>query len=254
MTPELFDTLGGGLFFLVLAVAVGTAISLRNGHYSGVSVNAYFVSLLIISVASLLGAKAYGLIERGGSVLPFMAELRSGFRYPGAILAIVPAFFIARMVSGVSPALLADTVTPSIGFALAVFRIGCLAGGCCWGTPTRLPWGVTFPSHSFAWTGQVRAGLIGAHETSTLAIHPLQAYFAFVAILLALLSLWLLRIRQYPGQVFLVFTLLYGVSQYALEYLRGSPLPHVQALALASAAMAGVGLIAGHRYRRGQPV
>jgi phosphatidylglycerol:prolipoprotein diacylglycerol transferase len=49
-----------------------------------------------------------------------------------------------------------DVVVIGLLVALAFGRIGCFLNGCCYGEPTKMPWGVRFPYGSLAYNSQVR--------------------------------------------------------------------------------------------------
>jgi phosphatidylglycerol:prolipoprotein diacylglycerol transferase len=48
-----------------------------------------------------------------------------------------------------------DVLAVGLMSALVLGRIGCFLNGCCYGKPTRLPWGVRFPYYSFAYHSQI---------------------------------------------------------------------------------------------------
>ncbi len=87
-----------------------------------------------------------------------------------------------------------------IALGLAIGRIGCFLGGCCYGTPTALPWGVDFGD------GVPR--------------HPTQLYEAAFA-LVALVALRVLRGRvSTPGRLFGGLMIAYFAFRFAEEFLR----------------------------------
>ena len=92
--------------------------------------------------------------------------------------------------------------------------MGCFLAGCCWGTPTQLPFGVIFRSElAHTITGvplQVR-------------LHPTQLYEAAVVLLVIPFLMWLRKRRSFSGQVILVYVLFYAVARFLLEFLRGDP-------------------------------
>jgi hypothetical protein len=94
---------------------------------------------------------------------------------------------------------LLDALAPAGILALAIGRIGCFLGGCCYGRPTALPWGVVFP------------------EVGPPARHPLQLYAAGFDLLLARA---LLRSGGPPGVVAARACLGLGVGRFLLEFLR----------------------------------
>ncbi|NLC06639.1 MAG: prolipoprotein diacylglyceryl transferase [Syntrophomonadaceae bacterium] len=97
---------------------------------------------------------------------------------------------------------LADVVAPFLALGYGIVRIGCFLNGCCFGKPTDLPWGVVFP---------------GLLEISR---HPTQLYSAGLALLLFGMLIWLFCRRKFPGQVFLVYLMVYAVMRAVVEVFR----------------------------------
>jgi phosphatidylglycerol:prolipoprotein diacylglycerol transferase len=99
----------------------------------------------------------------------------------------------------------------AIGMALGhgIGRIGCFCAGCCFGLPTTLPWGVKFP-------------LLGgdAHPYARGFVHPTQIYEAVLDLVNFIFLFCLWRKRKFPGQVFSLYLINYGVIRFLLEYLR----------------------------------
>src|SRR6185503_1980756 len=87
-------------------------------------------------------------------------------------------------------------------------RIGCFNAGCCYGTHTDLFLGVVY-SHE-----KCQAPLNDS-------LHPVQLYEAsFIFLLLG--GLWLLRERkQFAGQLFLLYLMVYAAGRSILELFRG---------------------------------
>jgi phosphatidylglycerol:prolipoprotein diacylglycerol transferase len=115
--------------------------------------------------------------------------------------------------------------------AQGIGRIGCLLGGCCYGSPTALPWGVMVRRGDFA----------GSH------VHPWPLYEA-TYLLLVFLWLWRARIRTTPGMTAIHYLLLTAFGRFALEFWRGDSirgfawgwLSTSQVVALALIAVAGI--------------
>ncbi len=102
-----------------------------------------------------------------------------------------------------------DLFAPTIGIGLAVSRVGCFLNGCCFGTPTNLPWGVTFPP------GSIPYFVFGSQP-----LHPAQLYSSIYGLLLFLGLNILLHRRKFVGQVAAVLLMCEAVCRYALEYVR----------------------------------
>jgi phosphatidylglycerol:prolipoprotein diacylglycerol transferase len=95
-----------------------------------------------------------------------------------------------------------DSFAVPVAAAVGIGRIACFVGGCCYGTPTDLPWGVVF------------------RNVDDLPRHPTQLYEA-VFHLLAASILWQMQKRQlFRGQLIKLYILAYLVYRFATEYLR----------------------------------
>jgi prolipoprotein diacylglyceryltransferase len=95
-----------------------------------------------------------------------------------------------------------DSFAVPVAAAIAVGRLACFVGGCCYGTPTSLPWGVVFANVD----SQPR--------------HPTQLYeFAFHA--LAAAMLWILQKQGlFRGQLIKLYIIAYAVYRFATEFIR----------------------------------
>lgn len=98
-----------------------------------------------------------------------------------------------------------DSFAVPVAAAVAVGRLACYVGGCCFGTATSLPWGVVFP----AVDAQPR--------------HPTQLYeFAFHASMAGLL-LWFQRRGWFRGQLIKLYLMSYLVYRFLTEFIRPEP-------------------------------
>ncbi|MCX7994417.1 MAG: prolipoprotein diacylglyceryl transferase [candidate division WOR-3 bacterium] len=104
---------------------------------------------------------------------------------------------------------LGDMVSPSIALGEFFTRIGCFLNGCCFGTPTTLPWGVRFPAGSFAWN----AGF--DHP-----VHPTQLYSSLFGLLLFFFLQRMLLHKHKEGQVFSYFLIFYGGFRFGVDFIR----------------------------------
>jgi phosphatidylglycerol:prolipoprotein diacylglycerol transferase len=103
----------------------------------------------------------------------------------------------------------ADALAPSVALGTMFGRVGCFLNGCCYGRPTKLPWGVVYPPDSFP-------GL----EFGDTPIHPAQLYFAIGGLLLFLILWGLRRHVRTPGVLFWVFVILFGAMRFFLDFTR----------------------------------
>jgi phosphatidylglycerol:prolipoprotein diacylglycerol transferase len=165
---------------LVLAAVVGGIVGARIfyviGHWSEFSGN----------MGKIFQLNMEGLVFYGGMFL-------------GLILAIVVGYL--RKVRFWSIMDLAGLCVP---VAIAMGRIGCLLNGCCYGKPTSLFWGITYPASS---------GIAGAR-------HPTQLYELVLDLALFGLLWWKKDDFARDGTIFWLFVMGYGLTRFTVEFFR----------------------------------
>lgn len=98
-----------------------------------------------------------------------------------------------------------DTFAAPVAFAVSIGRVACFQGGCCYGTPTALPWGVVFPT---------------AIDAPSLPRHPTQLYEASFHFVAGMLLLWLGQRGWFRGQLIKLYLLSYLIYRFATEFIR----------------------------------
>lgn len=191
-------------------------LDLRGGWVS--------TTLLLSVVAAFLGARALYMVEHPPEGWQGWLQLyditAGGFSLAGgAIGASVVAWLYLR-IKELPANDLADAAAPAMGLVLALARMGCFMGGCDFGTPSSLPWAISFPAESWATRRQVMVGLIPADAIASLPVHPLQLYETLLGLLLMLFAMYWTRRRTFSGQVFLLVVLTYCVGRFGLDFLR----------------------------------
>jgi phosphatidylglycerol:prolipoprotein diacylglycerol transferase len=138
-----------------------------------------------------------------------LALWQGGLTLYGGIVAGTVAGLLTARQAGLPMWIVADALTPSLALGTAFGRVGCFLNGCCYGRPTKLPWGVVFPPDSFA-------GL----EFGSTPVHPSQLYAALAGLVLFLVT-WALRRRLAPpGTLFWTFIILFAVIRIPLDFTR----------------------------------
>jgi phosphatidylglycerol:prolipoprotein diacylglycerol transferase len=122
----------------------------------------------------------------------------------GGVLAAWPVVHYYAKRHRIVPLALYDVAAFAVLIAQAIGRLGCFFNGCCYGTPTTLPWGVVIRSREYAETG----------------LHPTPLY---EALYLAIAGAWLWRTRvsRRPGEVAALYLILTAAGRFVLEFLRG---------------------------------
>lgn len=217
MHPELlhWGVLRITSYGLMLAVAflVGTWLALRESRRLGLDEDRVVTVILVALVTGVVGARALYVVEHlrdfRGTYLSVLALWQGGLTlYGGIVAGTVGGLFVARQ-TGLPMWVTADALAPSLVLGTVFGRVGCFLNGCCYGHPTRLPWGVIFPADSFA-------GL----EFGPVPVHPSQLYFALAGLVLFLVG-WLLRRRlTVPGLLLWTLIALLALVRIPLDLTR----------------------------------
>lgn len=96
-----------------------------------------------------------------------------------------------------------DSFAVPVAVSIGLGRLGCFAAGCCYGTPTMLPWGVDFGD-----------GLLR---------HPTQLYETVFHLTCAVILAALQRDRLFSGQLIKLYFMAYFVYRFLTEFIRPEP-------------------------------
>lgn len=230
--------LGGAAFFAWLM------------QRDGCSRERAFETMLETILISIVAAKAAGMLVAPPGPGGIMRLVHAnGIWYAGFLTGV--AWMAWRSASlGLGRAATLDRAAPAVALGHAFGRIGCLLGGCCWGAPTSMPWGVTFTDEAHRIVG----------VPSGIPLHPTQAYDAGVEFVLASgLAMLIVKGRvRFDGEITLLYFCAYAVARIAIETVRVDPrgglgpLSTSQAIGLACLIVAAPLLIAGFLRQRHQ--
>jgi phosphatidylglycerol---prolipoprotein diacylglyceryl transferase len=223
MYPRLFElgpiTVYTYGLLLAMAYLGGLQLALIRGKQRGLDPARIMDLGIWIIVSALVGAKAMLLLVEWNYFSQHPGELISlaqsgGVFYGGLILAVAVAlWYLWRHKMPMWT--VCDVFAPGIAFGHVVGRLGCFFAGCCYGTATTLPWGITFHD-------QFAHANVGT--PLDIALHPTQIYEAGAELLILIFLLVTeKRGRPFAGRTFWTYMFLYGVSRFIVEIYRGDP-------------------------------
>lgn len=146
-------------------------------------------------------------------------EMHHSKYLPGGILFVAFGLFVLKFVLKIRLSILDSLILglPLIGI---LQRVDCLLSGCCYGTPTQLPWAIHYSAFSPVFKQHVSDGLISGDATSSLGVHPTQLYYIIgFLVIFVLLVVFRKKIRS-PGSLALLGFILMAVSRFAIEFFR----------------------------------
>lgn len=122
---------------------------------------------------------------------------------------------------------LADPALIAGGLGLACLRCGCFGHGCCFGQPTDLPWGVTYPPGRPAWLANLSGPIpgLGPADATAPPVHPTQLYELLAALAAVGLVLALRRRGLPAGVPALLGAALFAAGRGLIWQLRAGPSP-----------------------------
>ena len=217
MVPELFHI--GPIHIrsygamLAIAFLVGTFLAIREARRLRLDEDRVVTVILVALVSGVLGARMLYVLEHLDSFrrewVGIFALWQGGLTlYGGVVAGTLGGLLTARRL-GQPIWVVADALTPSFALGTMFGRIGCFLNGCCYGRPTGLSWGVTFPEDTYA-------GL----EFGNAPLHPAQLYAAFAGLVLFLVF-WGLRTKPWtPGVKFWSFLASFAVIRVAIDFTR----------------------------------
>jgi len=214
--------LGGNYaIFYLFAFLVGSLIVLYEGYRRKWPLVSCFILMAWCSIWAIIGSKLIVIpleewkaaLNQGN--LPVTAEKSFLGGVLGGLLGVFLAQRLLRFRYPVS-----DAFAFALPIGLAIGRIGCLLGGCCFGIPTNLPWAITYPVNSHAYNTHLAKGLIGPDASTSLPIHPTQLYeIVFLLATVAILLISRKRLKR-SGSLFYLFIVLYSSLRFLEEFVR----------------------------------
>ena len=200
---------------LMIAIGFLTAISFVRKLAAKNKVNPDLVSDLSfwLLMYGFVGARILFVITRLDyfmqNPLDIIKVWEGGLVFFGGLIASTAYSVFFFYKHKLSPWTMIDILSPGVVIAHAFGRIGCLGAGCCYGSPTNLPWGIKLNSE-----------LVDI-SLRAVPLHPTQLYeSASLFILFAGLA-YIGKHKKFAGQVGLTYFMVYPIIRSIIEIFRG---------------------------------
>jgi phosphatidylglycerol:prolipoprotein diacylglycerol transferase len=213
--PVLFTIGGVRVYAYGVAIAVGFALGIlyavRMSRREGLPHDLFWDLALAYIVGGVGGARLEYARTHPERFLAdpasFFALREGGLVFYGGLAGALLAAAGVVAWRKVSPWKVLDLSAVGLAIGLAVTRLGCFGSGCCFGAPTTLPWGVTYPE--------------GAHPPSGIPLHPTQLYESVFCALAAAYLAWRRTRRRFDGELVGTMFVAYPIFRALNETLRG---------------------------------
>ena len=204
-----------------LGLIVGMTVVFYLAKQQGIDPDKMWNLGAIAIFSGIIGAKILMILvdftyymHHLGELFSVATLLQSGGVFSGGlVLAVVCSAWYVRK-NHIPFLRAADVFAPGIAIGHALGRVGCFAAGCCWGTPTTEPWGITF-------TNPLAHELVGT--PLGVKLQPTQLYEMVAEIINFVILLLLIRKKKFEGQIIGLYLFLYGIERFVIEFWRGDP-------------------------------
>lgn len=176
-----------------------------------------------VVISGIIGARFFYVFIEGwkevisrpiGETLIYFLKIRQGgLSFLGAIAFGVPVGLTYLWKKNANLWKVSDIMAPSIALGEAFARIGCFLNGCCFGKPCSPDafYAVEFPVGSIPHD----------HYQEVISLFPTQLINSINAFTIFIILSVVLRYKKFDGQVFWLFTFLYSITRFLVDFMRG---------------------------------
>jgi phosphatidylglycerol:prolipoprotein diacylglycerol transferase len=202
-------------FGLMLWLAAVVAAFVMDRSFRRARISADAVGMVAVAVvAGIVGAKLWHVMdtpaefhELGWRVLWDSA----GFACFGGLVFGISALVIQGWVAKIGGLRILDLASPAAAVGYGIGRIGCfLSGDGCYGLPTTLPWGMSFPN--------------GIEPTPPFVrVQPTPLYECAAGLLIGAWLWWRGGKQRGTGALVGEYLVLSGTARFLVEFVRRNP-------------------------------
>jgi phosphatidylglycerol---prolipoprotein diacylglyceryl transferase len=169
--------------------------------------------VILIIAAAVVGGKFFMIFEDPKLYLSDLSKLirnfSNGFVFYGSLIFAIPTMLIFFRYHKLPVLPMLDIMAVTTCIVHAFGRMGCFMAGCCYGTPYDGPFAVTFTNPNCS------------AEPLHTPLHPTQLYSVTMILAILTIILFVKRRKQFAGQLFMLYLMLYAIGRAILEVFRG---------------------------------
>jgi phosphatidylglycerol:prolipoprotein diacylglycerol transferase len=204
------------IFWMWLQIKKGAQITLDtvlSMALVGIPSGIIFARLLHV-IDDIVIASLHPELTASGQVINYLQHPGliiggAGLTIYGAILGAALGIWVYCKITKTKMGYIVDLMAPGIIIAQAIGRVGCLLNGCCYGTPTTLPWGLVYTDpQSFGFNGGIPT-------------HPTVVYEIIYCIIVFAVLMMLRKKLKPDGSLFALYLALYAAWRLGIDFLRG---------------------------------
>jgi phosphatidylglycerol---prolipoprotein diacylglyceryl transferase len=229
-----------GVMLAIAFLAAGNVVQ-RELARKGLDPELASSFVLWAAVGGLVGSRLLSLVDDWQAFLAHPLAFiftGAGFVFYGGLLGGFLTVSVVIYRRGLPWRRVTDCIAPGLAIGQAIGRIGCqLAGDGDWGTPSTLPWAMSYPNAIIGWESWTRASGL----PPDVRVHPAPIYET-IGYGLVFLILWSTRRGRRPdGFALWLYLVLSAAVRFLVEFVRINPRV---ALGLTEAQLISLALIA----------
>lgn len=195
--------------FLVALLFVKRAALKHNISPATIENLAFYLMLGVI-----IGGRIFYIIfhwaQYEDNILDVLAIWKGGMMFFGGFIGAILASILYIRKEKIPFLTIADLVAPAIALGHFFTRIGCFLNGCCFGSPSTLPWAVKFPKECVA----------GCSPVGDYPLHPTQIYSSLFGLALFFFLQNRLSRPHRMGEIFSLYLVFYGIFRFGIDFVR----------------------------------
>jgi len=201
-------------FLVAVAFYLGITLSARTAQKEGMDPEKIMDLGLYLIIGAIVGSRLFFVIRNYKSYinepLGVFKVWEGGLVYYGGLMLVIPICFWYTKKHSIPLRKCIDVFAPYISLGQSIGRLGCFSAGCCYGSPSELPWSVVYTNPN-------------SLAPLNIPLHPSQLYSSALNITVFFILLWTYKRKSFDGQVFSLYLVLYAVIRFILETLRSDP-------------------------------
>jgi phosphatidylglycerol:prolipoprotein diacylglycerol transferase len=179
----------------------------------GVKTETVQTLVILIIIAAVVGGKFFIIFEDVGRYLSDPAQLlknfSNGFVFYGSLIFAIPTMLLFFRHHKLPTFGMLDIMAGTTCIVHAFGRMGCFMAGCCYGTEHAGLLSVTFTDPQCS------------AEPLNTPLHPTQLYSSLMILTILAIILFVSRRKQFDGQLFMLYLMLYAIGRSVIEIFRG---------------------------------
>jgi phosphatidylglycerol:prolipoprotein diacylglycerol transferase len=201
-----------GLMLWLAAVAAAFVMD-RNFKQDCNRIDADAVGMVAVAaLLGIVGAKLWHVLDTPAEFREYGWRVlwdSAGFAWYGGLLFGISALMFQGWWAKIGMLRTLDLAAPAAAIGYGIGRIGCfLSGDGCYGIPTTLPWGMSFPN-----------GI----EPTLVRVHPTPLYELAAGLLIGAWLWWRGGKPHGTGAIVGEYLVLSGTARFLVEFVRRNP-------------------------------